>query len=158
LVRGGHRQGGHGGRCGADRRLLHHQPARAGPRQGRQHGRRADRLADRSRPDDAGAEALELPRAAPAPALRPPAPARDGEGDAPMSPAGAPRVDTIVRGGKVVTASDIVETAVAIKGDKIAAIGPEDLLPPAHRVLDASGPFRLPPPIPSHPPSRPPST
>ena len=43
------------------------------------------------------------------------------------------RVDTIVRGGKVVTASDIVETAVAIKGDKIAALGPEELLPPADR-------------------------
>ncbi len=55
-----------------------------------------------------------------------------------------PRVDTIVRGGKVVTASDIVETAVAIKGDKIAAMGPEDLLPPADRVIDAGGRFVLP--------------
>ena len=55
-----------------------------------------------------------------------------------------PRVDTIVRGGKVVTASDIVETAVAIKGDKIAAMGPEDLLPSAERVIDAGGRFVLP--------------
>ena len=55
-----------------------------------------------------------------------------------------PRVDTIVRGGKVVTASDIIETAVAIKGDKIAAIGPENLLPPADRVIDAGGRFVLP--------------
>src|SRR5262249_56600223 len=61
-----------------------------------------------------------------------------------MSPAAAPRVDTIVRGGKVVTASDIVDTAVAIKGDKIAAIGPEDLLPPADRVIDAVGRYVLP--------------
>ena len=37
-------------------------------------------------------------------------------------------VDTIVRGGRVVTASDVVETAVAITGDTIVAIGPEALL------------------------------
>ena len=54
------------------------------------------------------------------------------------------RVDTIVRGGKVVTATDIFEAAVAIKGDRIAAIGPEDLLPPADRVIDAGGRFVLP--------------
>jgi dihydropyrimidinase len=54
------------------------------------------------------------------------------------------RVDTIVRGGKVVTASDIFEAAIAIKGDKVAAIGPEDLLPPADRVIDAGGRFILP--------------
>ena len=56
----------------------------------------------------------------------------------------AARVDTVVRGGKVVTASDIFEAAVAIKGEKIAAIGPEDLLPPADRVIDAGGRFVLP--------------
>jgi dihydropyrimidinase len=55
-----------------------------------------------------------------------------------------PRVDTIVRGGQVVTASDVVEAAVAIKGDRIAAIGPEGLLPPADRVIDASGKYVLP--------------
>jgi len=56
----------------------------------------------------------------------------------------SPRVDTVVRGGKIVTASDIFEAAVAIKGDKIAAIGPEDLLPPADRMIDAGGRFVLP--------------
>src|SRR5712691_5229351 len=56
----------------------------------------------------------------------------------------APRVDTIVRGGRIVTASDVFEAAVAIKGDKIAAIGPEELLPPADRVIDAGGRFVLP--------------
>src|SRR5262245_36508467 len=61
-----------------------------------------------------------------------------------MSPVATPRVATIVRGGKVVTASDVVETAVAIKGDKIAAIGPENLLPSADRVIDATGRFVLP--------------
>src|SRR5712692_6526429 len=84
---------------------------------------------------------MELPRPPPAPALRHPAPARDGEGAASMS---APRVDTIVRGGRIVTASDVFEAAVAITGDKIAAIGPEHLLPPADRVIDAGGRYVLP--------------
>jgi len=44
----------------------------------------------------------------------------------------------------VVTGSDVVETAVAIRGDKIVAIGPESLLPPADRVIDASGKYVLP--------------
>jgi len=53
-------------------------------------------------------------------------------------------VDLIVRGGQVVTASDVVETAVAIKGDRIVAIGAEAHLPPADRVIDASGKYVLP--------------
>ena len=61
-----------------------------------------------------------------------------------MSPATVPRVDTVVRGGRIVTASDVFEAAVAIKGDKIAAIGPEELLPPADRVIDAGGRYVLP--------------
>jgi dihydropyrimidinase len=48
-------------------------------------------------------------------------------------------VDLIVRGGRVVTATDDFEAAVAIKGGRIAAIGPEALLPPADRVIDAAG-------------------
>ena len=56
----------------------------------------------------------------------------------------AASVDTIVRGGQVVTASDVFEAAVAIKGDKIVALGPEALLPPADRVIDASGKYVLP--------------
>src|SRR5262245_22252610 len=61
-----------------------------------------------------------------------------------MSPVATPRVATIVRGGKVVTASDVVETAVPIKRDKIAAIDPENRLPSADRVIDATGRFVLP--------------
>ncbi len=53
-------------------------------------------------------------------------------------------VDLIVRGGQVVTASGVVETAVAIKGDRIVALGSEALLPPADRVIDASGKYVLP--------------
>ena len=48
-------------------------------------------------------------------------------------------VDLIVRGGRVVTATDDFEAAVAITGGRIAAIAPEALLPPADRVIDAGG-------------------
>lgn len=48
-------------------------------------------------------------------------------------PERAARVDTIVHGGHVVTATDVCETAVAIRGERIAAIGPPELLPPAER-------------------------
>ena len=48
-------------------------------------------------------------------------------------------VDVIVRGGRVVTATDDFEAAVAITGGRIVAIAPEALLPPADRVIDASG-------------------
>ena len=54
------------------------------------------------------------------------------------------RVDTIIAGGKVVTSSDVFDAAIAISGEKIAAIGPEHLLPPADRYVDASGKFVLP--------------
>jgi dihydropyrimidinase len=61
-----------------------------------------------------------------------------------------PRVDTIVRGGKVVTSSQVLDAAVAIKGAKIAAVAPEELLPPADRYIDAEGKFVLPGLIDSH--------
>ena len=54
------------------------------------------------------------------------------------------RVDTIVRGGQVVSASGITDTAIAIRGDRIVALGPETVLPPAERVIDASGKYVLP--------------
>ena len=38
----------------------------------------------------------------------------------------APRVDTIVRGGRIVTSTDVFEAAIAITGDKIAAIPEPD--------------------------------
>ena len=63
----------------------HHQSARPGDREGGDHGRRADRVADRPRPGASRAQAVELPRPAPAAALWPAAPARHREGDAPMS-------------------------------------------------------------------------
>src|SRR5215475_8961586 len=54
------------------------------------------------------------------------------------------RVDAIVRGGQVVTASGITDTAIAIRGDRIAALGPESVLPRADRVIDADGKYVLP--------------
>ena len=40
-------------------------------------------------------------------------------------------VDLIVRGGRVVTATDDFEAAVAINDGRIVAIAPESVLPPA---------------------------
>ena len=56
----------------------------------------------------------------------------------------APAVDTLVAGGRVVTATDVVETAVAIKDGRIVALGPESHLPRAERVIDATGKVVLP--------------
>ncbi len=53
-------------------------------------------------------------------------------------------VDTIVVGGQIVTSSQVYEASIAIDGDKIAAIGPENLLPRADNYIDASGMFVLP--------------
>jgi dihydropyrimidinase len=54
------------------------------------------------------------------------------------------RVDTIVRGGQVVGATGVSPTAIAIRGDRIVALGPETVLPPAERVIDVSGKYVLP--------------
>jgi dihydropyrimidinase len=56
----------------------------------------------------------------------------------------AARVDVVVRGGKVVTAAEVTEAAVAIRGEKIVALGPPELLPPAEREIDATGKYVLP--------------
>src|SRR5205823_5259940 len=80
---------------------------------------RARRGADRLRPDGTAPQALELPRAATAAALRRDAQARHRAGAPSMSATG---VDVVVRGGRVVTSTDVVEAAVAIRDDKIVAI------------------------------------
>ena len=54
------------------------------------------------------------------------------------------RVDTIIAGGKIVTSSEVFDAAIAISDEKIVAIGPDHLLPPADRYIDASGKFVLP--------------
>jgi dihydropyrimidinase len=53
-------------------------------------------------------------------------------------------VDTVVRGGTVVTSTEVCETSIAIKGEQIVALGPEGLLPPAGRYIDAAGKYVLP--------------
>ena len=53
-------------------------------------------------------------------------------------------VDTVVVGGRIVTSSQVYEASIAIDGEKIAAIGPENLLPTADKYIDASGMFVLP--------------
>lgn len=69
---------------------------------------------------------------------------------APRTSASAPGVDTIVHGGTIVTATDAWDGAVAIKGEKIVALGPADVLPPAARYIDATGKYVLPGAIDCH--------
>jgi dihydropyrimidinase len=59
-------------------------------------------------------------------------------------------VDTIVRGGRVVTPAGVDEVAVAIGSGKIMAIGTEAVLPRADRVIDATGKIVFPGAIDCH--------
>ena len=56
----------------------------------------------------------------------------------------ANHVDLIVRGGRVVTPTEVLETAVAVHGGKIVALGAESMLPRAARTVDATGKYVLP--------------
>lgn len=60
------------------------------------------------------------------------------------------RVDTVVFGGQVVTSSEAYEAGVAIKDEKIVAIGPSEVLPPAENYIDATGKYVLPGAIDAH--------
>ena len=60
------------------------------------------------------------------------------------------RVDTIIGGGQIVTSSEVYEASIAISGEKIVAIGPDQLLPPADNYIDAAGKYVLPGLIDSH--------
>ena len=48
----------------------------------------------------------------------------------------APHVDLVVRGGRVVTSTEVLETAVAVSGGKIVALGAEAMLPAAERTIE----------------------
>ena len=61
-----------------------------------------------------------------------------------------PRVDTVIVGGQIVSSSQVYDASIAIKGEKIVAIGPEQLLPEADRYIEAHGKFVLPGLIDSH--------
>ena len=61
-----------------------------------------------------------------------------------------PKVDTVIHGGLVVSSTDAYEAAVAIKGEKVVAVGPREMLPPAERYIDTTGKYVLPGPIDCH--------
>ena len=65
-----------------------------------------------------------------------------------MSPAG--RVDTIVHGDRIVTATEVFEGGVAIKDGRIVALGPVDMLPDAQTTIDARGKIVFPGAIDCH--------
>ena len=60
------------------------------------------------------------------------------------------RVDTVVHGGQVVTATHTFEAGIAIRGEHIAAVGPQEMLPPADNYIDATGKYVLPGAIDCH--------
>lgn len=60
------------------------------------------------------------------------------------------KADLVVRNGTVVTPQLSFEGGVAISGGKIVAVGANDLLPAAHRVIDATGKHILPGLIDAH--------
>ena len=60
------------------------------------------------------------------------------------------RVDTVVHGGLVATSTDAYEASVAIQGERIAAVGPRELMPEAETYIDAGGKLVLPGAIDAH--------
>jgi dihydroorotase-like cyclic amidohydrolase len=53
-------------------------------------------------------------------------------------------VDLVIRGGHVVTPDAVFNASVAVKDGVVAAVGADELMPPARDVLDASGLHVLP--------------
>ena len=62
----------------------------------------------------------------------------------------ATTVDTVVHGGTVAFSSNAYEASVAIKGERIVAVGPHDMMPDAENYIDASGKYVLPGAIDCH--------
>jgi dihydropyrimidinase len=60
------------------------------------------------------------------------------------------RVDTVVIGDRIVTATEVFEGAVAIKDGRIVGLGPRDVLPEANDVVDARGKLVFPGAIDCH--------
>ena len=56
----------------------------------------------------------------------------------------AERLDLVVKNGTVVLGAGRFRVAVGVKNGKVAALGPEELLPPAKEEIDAAGLFVLP--------------
>ena len=59
-------------------------------------------------------------------------------------------VDTVVHDGLVVSSSHAYEASIAIKGERIAAVGPFEMMPRADNYIDASGKYVLPGAIDCH--------
>ncbi len=62
----------------------------------------------------------------------------------------ADAADLVVRNGWVVSESGRFRGGVAVRGETIVAVGPDDSLPPADRVIDAEGQFIIPGLIDAH--------
>lgn len=60
------------------------------------------------------------------------------------------KVDTLIVNARVVTPESTYEAAIAIAGERIAAIGPAELMPPAAKTIDARGRYVIPGAIDSH--------
>ena len=60
------------------------------------------------------------------------------------------KVDTVIQGGLVVNATHASEASVAITGEKIALVGPHELMPPAENYIDATGKYVFPGAIDAH--------
>ena len=61
-----------------------------------------------------------------------------------------PEIDLVIRGAKVVSPDQIIDAAVAIAGERIVAVGHDDLMPPAREDMRADGLYLLPGAIDSH--------
>ena len=59
-------------------------------------------------------------------------------------------VDFIIKNGKVVSPAGTVENAIAIKDGKIVAMGEDNLMPQAEKVIDAKGNYVIPGAIDAH--------
>lgn len=59
-------------------------------------------------------------------------------------------VDLVIRGGRIVSPDRIVEASVAIAGERIVAVGHDDVMPPSAREMRADGLYLLPGAIDSH--------
>ena len=59
-------------------------------------------------------------------------------------------LDLIIAGGRVVTSTEVVDTAVGVKDGRIVAIAPPELLPSAERTIDATGKIVFPGAIDCH--------
>ena len=60
------------------------------------------------------------------------------------------KVDVVVHGGTVVTATTSFEASVAIQGEQIVAVGPQEFMPDAELSIDATGKYVLPGAIDCH--------